>query len=249
MRIAIITFALSAVLYAQTPADTRAATIPSALAWFSVWQSTESGRAKTQECKGQVKGTRYSVRCDPLGVIFGGDTDGTGHCSVLSMRPVVAPDDLAYVPTGGIGAYHPPDPTVTPVPLVLLVGPPSPPPIGDCPELGKGDAMVHFKMPPAIRGFSTELTATVARVAAATGLGPASGCILRYPKVRAGDPLADVYEVCAGVVKYVYEFRITGGKVADYPFWTYMIEKKDLPAGSEKRLANPELWSGTSNSQ
>jgi hypothetical protein len=209
--------------------------VADALDWYSVWfGSNPSSTPGAQKCRGELRGSSYSFRCDPLSVVVAVVVNEGGHCSITSMSPSVGPDDGLRVQT-----------------LEHLVPPGVPRKKGgapqDCGELPLKEGSFQLVITPRSRPVNGALT-TAARDAA-LAYGKASRgrrpCLLRFPNVKTGDPFFHVYVECQEVLDTIWEFTIQDGHVADYAHW-YYDQTRGLPNGVEWRRNRADLWSGVS---
>lgn len=234
MRIPVIVIVSGlASLHAQNTGS--ASPIADAVDWYSTWFSaTPPAGAVLQTCRGELKGNLYRFRCDPVSAVVDVVTDGSGRCSIVSMRPAVSPDDGLRVQT-----------------LEHLVPPNVPRKKGatpqDCGELPLNAGVFELKIMPAARPVNEALSSN-ARSAALhyNSQGGDDRCLLRFPNVKAGDPFVHVYVECQGALTAVWELTINRGEVADFPHWSYTRRKRDLPPGVEWRRNSSELWFGMS---
>jgi hypothetical protein len=232
MRILVLITAFGLAFSADSQNTDNASLVADALDWYSTWWSLSAPTgAAMQTCRGELKANSYSFRCDPLRAVVGVSTDGSGHCSIVLMTPAISAED-------GLRVLR----------LEHLVPPGIPRRKGaapqDCGELPLSGGAFEFKiMPRAARPVSDALSNS-ARVRALDyfKLGGGTSCLLRFPRVKAGDPFVHVYEECGGVLSAVWEFTIDRGQVADFPHWTYTRRKGDLPPGVGWRRDSTDLW-------
>jgi hypothetical protein len=233
--LAIMTLGLSLVPLRADDVGNRTTTpVADALDWYSVWFGSNPGTTPgAQTCRGELRGSLYSIRCDPLSVAVAVVVNERGHCSITSMRPSISPDDGLRVQT-----------------LEHLVPPGVPRKKGgepqDCGDLPLKEGRFQLVITPRSRPVNSALT-TAARDAA-LAYSKASGgrpCLLRSPNIRTGDPFFHIYVECQEVLDTIWEFRIEDGQVADSAHW-YYSRKRAFPSGFEWRRNQADLWSGVS---
>lgn len=208
--------------------------VADALDWYSVWFGSNPGTTPVaQTCRGELRESSYSFRCDPLSVVVAVVVNAGGHCSITSMRPSGSPDDGLRVQT-----------------LEHLVPPGVPRKKGgvpqDCGELPVRDGNFEIAVTPHSRPVNSTLTSAARD--AALAYNKRSGdqsCLLRFPNAKTGDPFFHVYEECRGVLDDIWEFTIQDGHVADYAHW-YYDRRRGYPTGVESRRKETDLWSGVS---
>jgi hypothetical protein len=204
--------------------------VADALDWYSVWfGSNANTMSGTQTCRGELRGSSYSFRCDPLSMVIAAVVNEGGHCSITSMRPSASPDDGLRVQT-----------------LEDLVPPGVPRKKGgvpqDCGELPVKEGGFQIVVTRHSRPVNSSLTSAARD--AALAYNKRSGdqaCLLRFPNVKTGDPFFHVYEECQGVLDDIWEFTIHDGHVADYAHW-YYDRKRGYPPGVEWRRNQADLW-------
>ncbi len=231
MRILVLITAFGLALSANAQNAENASLVADAVDWYSTWWSAAPPAGATmQSCRGELKANLYRFRCDPLSTVVDAVTDSAGHCSIVSMRPAISPEDGLRVQT-----------------LETLVPSSVPRKKGsapqDCGELPVNDGTFELKVMPHVRPVSDTLSNS-ARSGALhyNAQGGDDFCTLRFPKVKTGDPFFHVYEECGGALSAVWEFTINRGQVADFPHWTYTRRKGDLPPGVDWRRDLTDLW-------
>jgi hypothetical protein len=193
-----------------------------------------SAGSASQTCRGELKANLYRFRCDPLSVVVDAVSDGSGHCSIISMRPALSPEDGLRVQT--LENLVPPN-----VPRNKGAAP------KDCGELPVDAGTFELKIRPQTRNISESLSTDARRAALHYNAeGGDDHCLLRFPSVKTGDPFFHVYVVCREALDAVWEFKIDRGKVAGFPHWSYTSRKGDLPPGVNLRPNLSELWLGIS---
>jgi hypothetical protein len=158
--------------------------------------------------------------------------DDSGHCSIVSMRPSISPDDGLHVQM-----------------LAHLVQPRNSKPAApqDCGELPLRDGSFELAIKPRSRQVNSALSSSARNAALAYNKRGGYGlCLLRFPNVKTGDPFFHVYEECQGTLSAVWEFTIKAGQVADFPHWSSSRKRGDLPTGIEWRRTQTDLWFGIS---
>ncbi len=94
----IAAFGLLPLLDAQSTGS--ASLVADALDWYSTWFGPmPPAGAALQTCRGELKANLYRFRCDPLSAVVDAVTDGSGQCSIVSMRPAISPNDGLRVQT------------------------------------------------------------------------------------------------------------------------------------------------------
>lgn len=231
MLVLVLITAFGLALSADAQNTDNASLVADAVDWYSTWWSlAPPGGATMQTCRGELKGTLYRFRCDPLSTVVDVVTDSGGHCSIISMRPAISADDGLRVQTleNLVPSGVPRRKGATPQ---------------DCGELPVKDGTFELKIMPHARPVSDTLSNN-ARSAALhyNTQGGDDLCLLRFPKVKTGDPFFHVYEECQGALTAVWEFTINRGQVTDFPHWSYTRRKGDLPPGVDWRRDSSELW-------
>lgn len=236
MHILVFITALGLTLSVDAQNTNNTSVVADALDWYSTWWSPAPPTGATlQTCRGELKANLYRFRCDPLSTVVDAVTDSAGHCSIVSMRPAISPEDGLHVQT-----------------LENLVPSGVPRRKGaapqDCGELPINGGTFELKVMPHVRPVNETLSNS-ARSAALhyNTQGGDDLCLLRFPKVKAGDPFFHVYAECGGTLSAVWEFTINRGQVADFPHWSYTRRKGDLPPGVEWRRNSSHLWFATSS--
>lgn len=233
MFLAIGILALSlAPLRAEDTGDRTTTPIADALDWYSLWFGSgpgSPGSPATQTCRGELRGSSYSFRCDPLSVVVAAVRNEAGHCSITSMRPSVGAEDGVRVQT--LDHLVPPG-----VPRRKGAAPEK------CGELPVKEGRFDITVTPHPRPVNSTLTRAAREAAIAYSKKSGDrGCLLRFPNVKTGDPFFHVYEECQGTLDQIWEFTIEDGRVADYAHWFYN-RKRGFPKGVEWRRDRPDLW-------
>jgi hypothetical protein len=209
----------------------NAGLIADAVDWYSTWsRAAHPAGATIQTCRGELRTNLYRFRCDPLSAVVDVETDGAGHCVIVSMRPAISADDGLRVQT--LENLIPSN-----VPRRKGAAP------QDCGELPVKGGAFELKVTPHVR-LANDALLNSARSAAIhyDTQGGDDFCLLRFPKAKTGDPFFHVYEECQGALTAVWEFTINRGQVADFPHWTYTRRKGDLPRGIDWRRNSADLW-------
>lgn len=237
MRMLLFVLALSLAFPVNAQNTYNRSLVADALDWYATWMGAEPpAGAAVQTCRGELKGTSYQFRCEPLFVAVGAITDSAGYCSIVSMMAATGEDHEVRVPRA--------DHLIPPgVPIRKGVAP------RDCGELPISDGAFEFKvMPNGLRPVSDELSDRARRAALAYYARRGNDlCLLRFPKVKPGDPFVHVYVECNGALNVVWEFTVERGQVADFAHWSFTRRRGGLPPGFEWRWKSNELWFATSS--
>lgn len=219
------------------PGEPASTVVADALDWYSVWEVGNGHALGVQTCRGELRGPIYKFRCDPLSVVVDVLVDDAGRCSIISMSRSVFPQEGLRVLTLGPPSESAPG-------WVQGLGVPAdsgPRKRRTCGELPLSEGTFTIAVTPRSRDVSNELTirARDAAVAYHKRAG-ATACVLRFPKVRTGDPFFHVYERCNGAIQAVWEFPIRYGVPAESAHW--ICDRRHLPRGAERRWNETDLW-------
>jgi hypothetical protein len=204
--------------------------VADAIEWYSIWWMSETRGPAMQTCRGEHRGNVYSLRCDPIGLVMNMEEDREGRCRAQFVGPSTSPSD-------GLRVISPASQKDGDDRIALSRG---------CGEIPSTEGAFEFSLRPSARTPDRQLSLSVQRAAIRYFRESyAAKCLVRYPKVRSGDPFAHVYLECDGTLDSVWEFAIFGGKVSEFAHWTYTMRKGGFPAGAESRVRRPELWLGS----
>jgi hypothetical protein len=223
---------LAVILVAPLRAQKASATmVADALDWYSVWWGADTNEMGTQNCSGELRGRFYAFRCDPLAAMVFVDVDDSGSCTVRTIFTAPSPEEevKVFAPTRPVG-----EKAVEPQ---------------DCGELPLRQGSLEFKVTPRARPVDNLLTARArdAALAYGNGGGGMPGCVMRFPKVKAGDPFVHVYVQCGGLLDGILEFPIRHGQPGNSPSFIFNITGS-IPAGIERLWDDESLWLGFSKS-
>ena len=199
----------------------------SALGWYYRWKAPLAEGVSDISCRGECdEGSRYYLYCEPgpVGISFRSEKDG----KFPSVQYVGRASDDYSIALRSHRELR--EPGVT-----------------DVEEIGFRLSVSSFDRYAINPALSTKYMAVVlpeveAYVTAILRRDPARSLTALFPLVRNGDPRYHVYILEADKIRWVFEFTVTSGEVADFPHWTYDQLHKNIPRVASSAAKDESRW-------